>query len=354
MTHKQLSVRCLVIGSALAANTALAQSTNKPAVKLHDPEPKLAGKFSLSYRAVFNARANFSNLGGFPAQTNPGPATGGVDHIYDDGFNRVDNSGNAGGLTTFWGYQNAGQLPGNDTVVMSSSTAAANGSARDNDDPQHGFELSYNHEIGRFENDVRWGFEGAFNWTSFTFGNRGGFNSDVTQISDAYQLNGIIPPLPPFSGTAAGPGPQIGDTPTRTTTVIVNGATTTGSRNIDASVYGFRVGPYVEIPLLKCCSLAFSGGFTLAVADSEFRINESSTIAGVGTINTIARNSRCEFLPGAYFSGQVNFAITEKVGLFTGAQYQHLASYNQQAAGRRAKIDLGNTIALTAGISFSF
>jgi hypothetical protein len=355
MTRHTFPVRSLILGSALAATAASGQSSDQPALKLQDPAPTLAGKFSLSYRAVFNSRASFSNLGGFPALTNPGPATGGTDHVYDDGFNRVDGSGNAGGLTTFWGYQNASQLPGNDTVVMNSSTAAATGASRNLDgDPQHGFELSYNHEIGRLDHNIRWGIEAAFNWTSFTFGDARSFNTDVTTISDAYALNGIIPPLPPFSGTAAGPGPLIGDTPTRTTALVPGGGATSGSRSIDASIYGLRVGPYLELPLCQRCSLTLGAGFTVAVIDSEFRINENTTIAGVGTQSFAARNSRADCLPGGYFSGQFNFAVTDRVSLFTGAQYQHLTRFSQQTAGRRANLDLGNTIAWTAGISFSF
>ena len=59
--------------------------------------------------------------------------------FYDDGYNRVDTSGNRDGLTWFWGYENASQVPGNDTVVMHSATATAIDSGTLDNDPQHGF-----------------------------------------------------------------------------------------------------------------------------------------------------------------------------------------------------------------------
>ena len=41
-----------------------------------------------------------------------GAALGGVNHQYQDGYVRVDSSGNAGGLTSNWGYQNGAQVVG--------------------------------------------------------------------------------------------------------------------------------------------------------------------------------------------------------------------------------------------------
>src|SRR2546430_6236166 len=50
-------------------------------------------RLSLNTRIGFNIKAEFKNVGGI-GQNNPGPATGVVDRFYDDGFNRVDISGN--------------------------------------------------------------------------------------------------------------------------------------------------------------------------------------------------------------------------------------------------------------------
>lgn len=40
----------------------------------------------------------------------PLPVVGGINRCYDDGFVFVDVSGNAGGRSTFWEYQNASQI----------------------------------------------------------------------------------------------------------------------------------------------------------------------------------------------------------------------------------------------------
>jgi len=80
----------------------------------------------------FNISVQFKNLGGFPALSNPGLPISGVDHTYDDGYNLVDISDNAGNLTSNWGYENDSQhvtANGRNDIVMNSSSSAATASS---------------------------------------------------------------------------------------------------------------------------------------------------------------------------------------------------------------------------------
>src|SRR5207247_6409095 len=139
-------------------------------------------RFSLNSRIGFNIKAEFKNVGGV-RQNDPGTATGGVDHFYDDGFNRVDISGNANGTTWFWGYQEAAQLPGNDTIVMNSSSSAATGVIRHvSEDPQLGVELSYFRPLGE-DRAYRWGIEAAIGWLDLTFNEDRTVTGSVTRTS---------------------------------------------------------------------------------------------------------------------------------------------------------------------------
>lgn len=210
-------------------------------------------RFGVSYRMGFNISARFKNLGGFAAQSNPGPATNGVDHIYDDGYNRVDSSTNAANSTWFWGYQNASQLPGNDTLVMnSSSSAAKNTSKNQEEDPQHGLEITYNRQLGRM-GECKWGMEAAFGFTDVTIHDNGTLFGNVTRISDAYALGGTIAPGAPYNHgrDPSGSDPLISDVPIRMMNTISRGAVVNGQRKFDSEIYGLRVGPYLEIPLCE-------------------------------------------------------------------------------------------------------
>src|SRR5437667_1142016 len=110
----------------IARSLLLAALAAAPLVALAAEDQTPPNRIGLSYRAGFNITAKIRNLGspgpafsGVPAP-DPGPATGGVNHNYDDGYNRVKDEGNVAGLTWNWGYASAGQIVG-DNVVMSRS-----------------------------------------------------------------------------------------------------------------------------------------------------------------------------------------------------------------------------------------
>src|SRR5262245_18833843 len=65
---------------------------------------------SIAARFGFNIQASFRNVGS-RSLPNPGPPVGGgIDRFYDDGYVRVDGSGNLNGQTWFWGYERASQV----------------------------------------------------------------------------------------------------------------------------------------------------------------------------------------------------------------------------------------------------
>jgi len=350
MSGKRITSHCIML-AALTTSTAANDQLLEPA-----DQPPVLGRLALTYRGAWNVRARFKNLGYVPQQSNPGPATGsGVDRFYDDGFNRVDASGNAGGLTSFWGYQHASQVPGNDTIVMNSSSVASGGlSAESARDPQHGFELTCHIPMDA-EGHWRWGFEAAFGFTDLTFEDNRNFLGDVTRISDAFALNGITPPVPPYSGRFGGPGALIGDSPTRTSAVIPGGASVVSRSKLDASLYELRLGPYVEVPLWKRLSCSLSGGLTAAHLDSTFEFSEAATMADVDTTLSVAgRDSHGDFLLGGFVAGQLSFAVTDRVRLLTGAQFHYLDRFSQSINRRTTELDLTQSVFITAGVGFSF
>src|SRR3954463_5137558 len=116
-------------------------------------------RLSLGARFGMNFKAAFGNS----AVVDPGPAAAGANHNYNDGYVRVDSSGNAGGLTWNWGYQNASQVVG-DTMEFHAVQAEAitgSGDRKGSGNPQWGAELIYQRIIGRiaFLPSARWGLE---------------------------------------------------------------------------------------------------------------------------------------------------------------------------------------------------
>ena len=107
--RKYLFVLPLHLGLLLVTSLASAQINEREKFSgIEDAtEPPNLNHFGLSYRAGFNINASFKNLSSSPASA-PGLPIQGVDHNYDNGYNRVDASGNAGGMTWNWGYTGVG------------------------------------------------------------------------------------------------------------------------------------------------------------------------------------------------------------------------------------------------------
>jgi len=132
-----LLIRSILPLLLLGALPGLAQPTSPDApsaISLDSPPADSPNRFGLAWRLSFNVKVGFKNVGAFPARTDPGPATGGsFDRTYDDGFNRVDTTGNNHGTgyantTWYWGYDSESQiLPSTSnpqSVVMHSSSSS--------------------------------------------------------------------------------------------------------------------------------------------------------------------------------------------------------------------------------------
>lgn len=346
----------LLCATAPAAEPALLTKT--------ETEPR--NRFSANYRMMFNVSVSFKNLGGFNALTDPGPATGGVENRrYDDGYNLVDNNNNSYGdlqATRNWGYDNASQVVDDRYIVMHSSSAAATVSANDqSDDPQPGFELTYQREISRNEK-WRWGVEGAFGITWLTVNDGQPLNGDVNLLSDSFEVPAdesgfrFIPPPGHQGSDLAGPLLGSEPTPPRSTSVIPNGATITGKRSFDANLFGFRFGPYVDYALNDNVLLTLGGGLALAYVDSDFTFHETVTIADVGSQSHSDTGSHNDLLVGGYVSGNLAVALDKNKDwhLIVGAQFQHLGEYTHKEGGKKAVLDMDGAVFVTLGLSYTF
>jgi hypothetical protein len=304
--------------------------------------PESANRFSLGARFGMNFKAAFHNSGA----ANPGPAIGGIDHNYDDGYVRVDSSGNAGGVTWNWGYQNAAQVVG-DTIQFHANRSGIPSDPANHkitDDPQYGAELTYQRIIGPFLSSGRWGLEAAFGWTDLDLrDNRSGFG-----LTDTYQLNGILPPLPGYSGTFAGPGAVIGDTPTRTVTPL------NSRQKLSGQMFSLRVGPFAEWYILPQLSVSGSIGMSLVPACVDYDFSETMLLPTGATAVTSGRSSRSQLLYGPYASALVRYECGNGWGIYAGAQFQRLNNLDQSVGTRTARLDQSATLYGVVGLSWRF
>jgi hypothetical protein len=342
----------------VSATFAASGQTEIAPVKLEAKTESL-NHFGFSYRAAFNLSTSFKNVGTFPSLSNPGAAVSGVDHTYDYGYNRVDSSGNnhfGYNATTFWGYQDAGQYDstGGGSIAMHSSSSVGGSTEEYNDDPEHGFELTYNRQI--FHGDHwRFGFEGAFNYMNVSVRDSRAVGTIATRITDVYQLNGATPADAPYDGSFGGPGTLLEDAPARTQGTFSESVT--GSRHFDADLFGFRLGPYVEIPIGDRVAISFSGGLALIWANSEYSFNEMATLPNSRPVSIVGSSTQNDLIAGGYLAGKLSVALSERWSVFAGGQWQTAGDYTHRArvAGAGSTVlDLSNSLFATAGVGFSF
>src|SRR5581483_6583262 len=180
-----LTQRSVFVLYPLTTLAVMGQTTSMPMEMTATP---MQSSISFSYRSAFNIKSSFEHVGRI-GLSNPGPATRATDHFYDDGYNRVDSTGNdhfGDQSTTFWGYQNDSQYDSSGTgSIAMHSASAPGGSSKNTDDPQSGAELAYSRELMRGDH---WhgGFEGAFDYQHVYVKNSGTFHSTVTHVTDVY------------------------------------------------------------------------------------------------------------------------------------------------------------------------
>ena len=287
---------------------------------------------------------------------------------YDNGYVLTDISGNAGNQTWYWGYDNSSQVnPGNHTIAFDrtslTSLPAVGGAVKD-DSPKLGAELAYNYELGFKENwhQLRYGLELAVNWMPVTLNNNGLYNATFSRFSDTYSYTpGTTPPgygvgsELPYQGSFEGPNFVINVPPVSSVSTLVSGGTFLVQQHFDANLWGFRLGPYLEMPLSKRWSLHLSGGLAVGLLNGDASWREKLTSPdGSAGITKQGGGSDMELLWGYYVGLQAAYQFNNRWGLEAGVQFQDLGLYDHNFGGRSVELDLSKSIFLHAGISYSF
>ncbi|HEY9509532.1 MAG TPA: hypothetical protein VIV82_06685 [Verrucomicrobiae bacterium] len=343
-----LSVRCLsaAVLAGLWSSQAHAQYN-----------PDWARNFRVGVLTGFNINADFRMNGNFGVSGRPG-ATGvpGVNHNYSDGYVRVDDTGNAGGYTTYWGYENADQYDSvNQTLQMHSITGFSTSSKgeADDDSPYIGFDLAYGGMIWRGER-LRVGWEFGFGMLPITLTQNSTLRGPISGNTYEFSVpNGVIPPGAPYHGGSSGyDQPSINDIATLVGSTTAEG-TISGTRTLDVTLYAFRLGPSLFWDLNRSFGLSLSAGPALGFVSGEYRYDE---IIDDGQTEERQRGkfTASDIVFGGYVNGILTYHATQNGDLYISAQYMPLGSPTFSKGGRHAELDLSGAIYLSAGVSWPF
>lgn len=306
-------------------------------------------RITISYRAGLNISGHFSGMGRIPSAA-PGH--------YTDGYVLTDISGNYGGQTWNWGYANNNQVnAGNNTVDFHnySNKNLPGSSFSDNDNITSGFEVAYDRQLGIKEewHHMAYGIEGAFNYTPISFTINNTYSGQVNRNTDTYSYTtGTTPPNAPYQGSYQGPGFVLNVPPTSSSTPV--NATMTEHQSFSGDLWGFRLGPYIELPITSKLTFHTSAGFAAGIMDANASWDETIVIPGATSYHRSGGGSDVSVLYGFYLGADALYQINKRWAIDIGAQFQDLGTYNHNFGGQSAVIDLRQSVFLQAGISYSF
>ena len=316
-----------------------------------EPPPTLAAtnRLSLSFRYGLNINAKFRGAG----------SAGGAGH-YSDGYVLTDSTGNFLGYTSYWGYDNASQYNlGDNTFSFHNPAPGAAKSAAPSasDDSYPGVELTYDRQLGVKEDwhQLRYGVEGALNYMRVSLSDRS--SSHLAVSTENYTFGGIPGQIPSpghrgsYNGNPGDPVLVAGGTPGADTTGVLQ-----SQDDFSADVWGGRLGPYVEMPFGKKqqFTLALSGGLAVGLINANESWKQTLTLDSGGASTTHGGGSDSQILWGYYASLTANYQLNKHWGADLGVQFQDLGVYDHSFSGRKATLDLSQSVFLEIGISYSF
>jgi hypothetical protein len=352
---KNLSL--ILAGVAVLPATGLAQNLTEPKTGQHH--------FGVSLPVWLNAKARFTAT----RATNPGPAAGGAaERFYDDGYNRVDSTGNAPAVlggpasTAFFGYASDAQVANAvGAGTLSLHSVQLNGgdyTGNLQNRPQFpGVELFYRYD---WQSGPQWrsSWELGASYNYFNWRENGAPNATVNLLTDVFQLGGVtlFPGAAPYNGPATAlPGsPVIGSTPARTEATAA--AVVTGERKLELHAVQFRLGPTLDWVPNEKWSVGVQGGLALGVGWSRLSYAEQITVAApnLAAINQSGRSADLHAWAGWFSGVRVNRQLNEQWNTYVELRHLWTGALQHNGAQRSGEIRLSDGLGVGAGVTYRF
>jgi hypothetical protein len=302
----------------------------------------------INLEAEFKMSGQFTVSGSAPGE----PGQPGLEHIYDDGYVRVDETGNAQGLTSYWGYQNASQYDAQTLTFHSANSFTASGSAKSDDSPYLGLDVAYGGNLWRWgPTQIGWQF--GFGFLPIKIEDNKTLNAEINRTVHSFSTGGIVVPAAPYNGGSSGIGPSILDVATALTEPSTNG-TIKGSRTLEMSLFAFRLGPLLHWEFHPRWAASFSAGPAFGYLNGDLKFDETIVSADGGSASNRGSTGGSDFVFGGYVSATLMFHAEDHGDLYIGVQYMPLGSTTVSGGGREARLDLSGGVYFSAGINWPF
>ena len=292
-----------------------------------------------------NIDAEFSQSGTFETSSAP-------EGDYDDGFVGPDDTGNAGGFTSNWGYNDTSQYDAGDERLTFSRagdyTVTENSTA--NSDPQFGLDLAYGGTIKRIGKTwLSW--EVGFSLVPMTVKGESSAPATLTEDTFTFSTAGLIVPMAPYRGSPSG-GPLMATDLIGTNRTESTG-TLTASREIEAMLYNLRLGPHFHWDLNKHWSVEAMGGFALGFVDGKYSYDER-LLTGTGSGSASGDIRQTSWVYGGYAGVLTQIHVERNSYFYGSAQFMTLGNVEFSDGGRQAQLQLDQGLYFSLGFTWLF
>jgi hypothetical protein len=292
-----------------------------------------------------NIDAQFNQSGIFGASpSQPG--------VFDDGFVLADATGNAGGFTSNWGYNDSSQYAAaaEELTLSRSSGYSVTDASTANSDPQWGLDLAYGGTIKRIGKTwVSW--ELGFSLVPIKVEGESSADASVSKSTFIFSTAGLVVPGAPYHGSPAG-GPLLAtnNTPGSATTLP---GTMSASREIDAMLYNLRLGPHFHWDLNPRWSVEAMGGFALGYLDGDYEFTER-LLTATGQSRTAGSVGQSSWLYGGYAGVLTQIHVERNAYFYGSAQFMTLGNVEFSGRGRQAELRLDRGLYFSLGFTWLF
>ena len=335
--------------------------TTPPRVDLRPPQQTPHNRFRIGAIFGMNPTASFGGFGVPPPHKyQPGE--------FQDGYVK-DSSRQAGGATDGytwnWGFDHADQVHGNQLWLgrYQSGTPSPAGGVESGSDLSSGFELSHTWILfePRDARPLRIGLETAFNFSPLSI--HGGWTQTAPLIKNTsiYSIEGPGGAVDPFGpggevhrGGFNGPDSMISMTPIGSRSDPLPGqVAATSDRKLEANIYGFRLGPWFDLPIYKRLYAEISGGLAVVVVDGSIGYRDTY-ISSLFTSVDSGEVGASDVMFGWYIGAALNYHLSDSWGIFYRLQYQSVSNYRNSPGGRTVELHQDSSIYQIIGVSYSF
>jgi hypothetical protein len=318
--------------------------------------------FNIKTDFKINPNTTFNLPGAKPGQDGDVRA----DHVFDDGYVKIDKTGNAADddgvhWTTFWGYDNGGQLSGNTLTYHSTSSFSTGGagvSKSIDDSPYIGVDVVYGGTICQWTR-TRFGWEAGFGWLPMDASSgKQNIGASVVQSTYEFDTGGVVLPQAPYHGGNSGFGqPSIKDIANLISSGTLTNSSVNSELELDVNLWAFRLGPTFFWDVTPQIGLTLAAGPAFGIVSGDLIFNDTITpdkdVPG-STVSNKGRIQETKLVYGGYVNAMVTYHAVPNGDFFVSAQYMPLTSTTFSGGGRSAKLDLSGAVFISGGVNWPF